>query len=177
SVEFPEGYGDFILKSSDGILFHFPRLFLAHASAVFSDMLNIGQTPENKDILTLSEDAQTLGCLLSHIDPAKKPPNLDWNTVLSLLTAADKYQIISVLVWFEREVAFEAINNPRLNVKSPVKCFQIATRLKLPFAAQLALRQLIRSPLSEIQEELDQNSLCLGHLFSLRIARSQRLIS
>ncbi|CAG8765690.1 92_t:CDS:2, partial [Acaulospora colombiana] len=37
SKEFPEGYGDFVFKSSDGVIFHFPRFLLAHVSPVFKD--------------------------------------------------------------------------------------------------------------------------------------------
>jgi hypothetical protein len=176
SLEFPEDYGDFILKSRDGILLYFPRLLLAHASPVFRDMLQIGQDSEHKDTLALSEDLQTLECLLCHIDPAKKPLKLDWGTVVDLLTAADKYQISSVVVWFEREIAFEAINNPFPTLKEPVKCFQLAMHFKLDSLARLSLRQLVRCPLSEIQTELNQNCLFIGYLLSLRSSRSQQLM-
>jgi hypothetical protein len=177
SAEFPEGYGDFILKSSDGFLLSFPRLFLSHASPVFKDMLQIGQSPESEDALALSEERQTLEYLLCHIDPAKPSPQLDWNTVTILLHAADKYQIVSIFEWFENQVAFEAIQKPFPTVKEPLRCFQLATQFNLPISSQISLRQLIRCPLSDIQAESSQSKLSSAYILSLRNARSQLLIN
>jgi hypothetical protein len=176
SSEFPEDYGDFILKSSDGVLLCFPRILLAHASPVFKDMLQIGQGSGSKDTLVLSEDRQTLECLLCHIDPAKQSPKIDWDIVTNVLTAAEKYQIRSVLKSFEKELAVEAITRPSFAIEDPVKCFRLAMHFNLPLAAQLSLRQLIRYPLSDIQVEVIQNYPFLGDLFGLRNSRIQWLI-
>lgn len=119
SSEFPEDYGDAKLKSSDGVLFHFPSFLLSYVSPV--------------------ESYATLECLLRHIDPLKDTPPLDWNRVEGLLAAAEKYQITSVFRWFEREAALALTTGRAPDLPNPVFCLALATRYDLNTTARLAL--------------------------------------
>jgi hypothetical protein len=42
SEAFGEGYGDFIIESSDGIFFHVSSFLLGYISPVFRDMFSLG---------------------------------------------------------------------------------------------------------------------------------------
>ncbi|CAG7850754.1 SubName: Full=Uncharacterized protein {ECO:0000313/EMBL:CCA68487.1} [Serendipita indica DSM 11827] len=54
SRDFPPGYGDFKLISSDKVAFHIPRSLLTHVSPVFRDMFAMGDGPSE---LQVTEDA------------------------------------------------------------------------------------------------------------------------
>ncbi|PVF96035.1 hypothetical protein CPB86DRAFT_660453, partial [Serendipita vermifera] len=144
STEFPEGYGDFTIHSNDGVLLHFPSFLLSHASPVFKDMFQLGENSQSQNNITLAEDHKTLEHLLCHIDPAKELPDFCWDGIMSLLAAADKYQIKGVFKWFEREVAVELAKSPSLAIAQPVLCLNLATRYGLPMTTALALRQLMK---------------------------------
>jgi hypothetical protein len=73
SKDFPEGYGDILLQSSDADIFHFSSFLLAYSSPVLKDMFELAakatedvcgqkQTPQPKqrDPVLLWEDAITI---------------------------------------------------------------------------------------------------------------------
>jgi hypothetical protein len=130
SQEFPEGYGDFTFKSSDGVVFHFPLFLLSHASPIFEDMRKIGTNFQGNDMLVLSETGSTLETLLRLIDPAKETPALDWECVQQLLEAAEKYQIKNIFSWFEREVTF-GLSDTTTTLEHPILCLGLAKRFGL----------------------------------------------
>ncbi|PVF96037.1 hypothetical protein CPB86DRAFT_737705 [Serendipita vermifera] len=175
SSEFPEDYGDAKLKSSDGVLFHFPSFLLSYVSPVFGDMYQLGESAKNEEILSLTESYATLECLLRHIDPLKDTPPLDWNRVEGLLAAAEKYQITSVFRWFEREAALALTAGRAPDLPNPVFCLALATRYDLNTTARLALRQLIKCPVSEIRMTPYLDGRLFEHLLRLRTARAQWL--
>jgi len=110
SKEFPQGYGDFILQSSDHVLFYFSPAILAYVSPFFKDMFaisNHASSPaaiNNEQPLVMEEDALTLSLLLRHVDPLKESPPIDATTISRLIRAANKYQIDSVIQWFSKQV-------------------------------------------------------------------------
>jgi hypothetical protein len=175
SKEFPEGYGDFVFKSQDGVTFHFPRFLLSHVSPVFKDMYQAGEGIQDQDILTLAEDHKVLEQFLCHIDPAKDTPNLDWDLVAGVLQAAEKYQVNSILKWFERDVSLSLTATFYPTLPNPMLYYALALRYDLHMTAKLALRQLIICPLSEIIENNHVNSSVLSRIFALRVARAQWL--
>jgi hypothetical protein len=175
SPEFPDGYGDAVIRSSDGVIFHFPRFLLSHVSPVFRDMYQLGDSARNEDILTLTESHSTLEHLLQHIDPLKDTPPLIWNRVGDLLEAAEKYQIVSVFRWFEKEVAIGMRAKPTPQLPNPIFCLALASRYELRTTAKLAVRQLIKYPISEIKLVYLINERLFEHLLRLRTARSQWL--
>ncbi|PVF93746.1 hypothetical protein CPB86DRAFT_829093, partial [Serendipita vermifera] len=176
SKEFPEGYGDFVFKSSDGVVFHFPRFLLSHVSPVFKDMYAIGEGVKNQEIMTLSEDSATLEYFLRHIDPVKETPHLDWNRLAGTLQAAEKYQIDSIFKWFEREASISLTTTQYPTLPNPMLCYSLARRYALRATAKLALRQLIKCPISEIMGSQHIDSKTLKHIINLRVERAQALV-
>jgi hypothetical protein len=175
SKEFPEGYGDFVFKSQDGVTFHFPRFFLSHVSPVFKDMYQAGEGAQNQDIVVLTEDHKTIEQFLCHIDPAKDTPSLDWDRVAGVLQAAEKYQVNSIIKWFEKEVSMSLTATYYPTLPNPMLYFALARRYDLHMTARLALRQLIKCPLSEIFGSVHVDSSLLKHIVTLRVARAQWL--
>lgn len=176
SEEFPQGYGDLILSSSDGVIFHFPSFLLSHASPVFRDMYRLGEGTQNQEALNLTEDHMTLERFLCHIDPVKDIPYLDWDRVPAVLQAAEKYQVNSIFKWFEREVSLSITTTNYPTLPNPMLYFALARRYDLRMTEKLALRQLIKSPLSEITGSPHVDSSLLKGIFDLRISRSQWLM-
>jgi hypothetical protein len=180
SETFPPGYGDFVLKSSDGFIFHFPQFLLSHASPIFKDMCEICEDSLNdeEDPLTVTEDSTTVEALLLFIDPAKAAPPLHWSIAESFLEAADKYQIQGVPTWFDREVRAEAgrRHTEDYALKSPMTCLGLAIRYNLPEVSAYALRDLIRHPLQDIGSHPAVNARWMSYLFGLRAEKIKHLL-
>ncbi|PVF93747.1 hypothetical protein CPB86DRAFT_876900 [Serendipita vermifera] len=176
SEEFPQGYGDLILSSSDGVIFHFPSFLLSHASPVFRDMYRLGEGTQNQEALNLTEDHLTLERFLCHIDPVKDVPHLDWDRVPGVLQAAEKYQVNSIFKWFEREVSLSMTATHYPTLPNPMLYFTLVRRYDLRVTEKLALRQLIKCPLSEITGSPHVDSSLLKGTYILRISRSQWLM-
>ncbi|KAG8805655.1 hypothetical protein FRC18_006547 [Serendipita sp. 400] len=101
SEEFPVGYGDIRLISSDQVIFHFQQWLLMYMSPVFKDMFTIGDAKEssNPPSVTLSEDSKTISMILRFIDPMKDNPALEFTILSHLLEAARKYQFGKIKDW------------------------------------------------------------------------------
>jgi hypothetical protein len=175
SSEFPRGYGDFTIQSCDDVLLDFPLFLLSHASPVFKDMFDLGNSGRDHNALTLTEDHETLERLLAHIDPAKDPLDVQWSQITSVLTAADKYQVKGIFKWFEKEVALQVVQSSSFELEHPMLCLDIACRYGLLTVKRLALRQLIKCSISEIRNDSICNQVPFEPLHSLRLARIQRL--
>ncbi|PVF91437.1 hypothetical protein CPB86DRAFT_686417, partial [Serendipita vermifera] len=175
SKEFPEGYGDFVFKSCDGVIFHFPSFLLSHVSPVFKDMYKLGDTVKSQDMVVFTEDHATMELFLCHIDPAKRTPHLDWERLAGTLQAAEKYQVDCIFDWFEREVSLSlnAFHYPTL--PNPMLYYALARRYELRTTGRLALRQLIRCHISEIMGSQHVESSLLKHIINLRVVRAEKL--
>lgn len=172
SKEFPEGYGDFVFKSSDGVVFHFPRFLLTHVSPVFKQMLAVGDGAQKEEITTLYEDYVTLEYFLRHIDPAKETPQLDWNRMAGTLQAAERYQINNIFKWFEMEATHSLTASNYPVPSDPMHCLVLARRYNLQMMARLSLRQLIKCRLSQITESPHIETSVLKRIISLRAKRT-----
>ncbi|CCA73443.1 hypothetical protein PIIN_07397 [Serendipita indica DSM 11827] len=184
SKDFPEGYGDFKLIASDGVIFCFPKAFLSWMSPVFADMLSVGgDTSDAGDIqkqVSVTEDSTTLDLLLRFFDPKKKVRPLEEQTLPALLEAARKYQVPEVMDWWEEQVKLEKqgpSNEVTTVIKYPMLSLALAVRHGLDNTARLALRELIKAPSSEIQTKLHFDSTLLTHLIQLRQERYKILSS
>jgi hypothetical protein len=153
SKDFPEGYGDILLQSSDAENFHFPSFLLAYSSPVFKDMFELApkankdvgeQTQEQKrrDPIVLSEDAVTIRGFLLHIDPLKIPLPIRKGTIKPLLEAARKYQLSTVLQWFEREVE-KAVNTTRVASQERKPLIEQDPLFVLSLATEYGAQELI----------------------------------
>lgn len=104
SEDFPLGYGDFIMQSSDGVIFHFPKAILSYMSPVFEDMFKLA-TSEQGTSLIISENSQAWGLFLNHIDPKRQIPAFNFETISSISECAEKYRVSTIMKWFDNEVA------------------------------------------------------------------------
>jgi hypothetical protein len=157
SKTFCEGYGNFTIESSDGILFHLSHFLLAYASPVFQDMLDIGTRPKNADMgnqtqkVKVTESSVTIDLLLRYIDPKQVPMSLNEDTIGDLLEAARKYQIPSIMAWFESEAGLIRIQETSrtqlsLSQQSSSILFRNPT-LVLSLAAKYELAELAKRAL------------------------------
>jgi hypothetical protein len=234
SKAFYEGYGDFALQSSDGVIFHISRFLLAYASPVFEDMFNLAAgnghrmsissmsmadevdthqihassnamgsegilvAKEHKSqAVILTENATTLDLLFRHIDPKQTPHPLRENTIRQLLEAARKYQLSSVSTWFENEVMKHteypysdhpntaattpnnhhygplSISERSLMSRDPLLVLALASEYDLPRLMQQAVLQLVESPISILEKDVDVGFKLHRHIHILRQSRIQ----
>lgn len=192
SKVFCEGYGDFALQSSDGVVFYISSFLLAYASPVFGDMFNLGPRPIQSDQndarddialqptppVQLSEDAFTLDLLLRHIDPKQIPAPIGEH-VGKLLEVARKYQLGTIMLWFETESMkyVEHPNNPTpgqsLMSYNPLLVLSLATEYDLRNLAQQAACAIIIGEASLLQKNVDIRLDIYRHVCALREARIQ----
>ncbi|PVF93743.1 hypothetical protein CPB86DRAFT_818538 [Serendipita vermifera] len=173
SKEFPEGYGDFVFKSSDGVVFHFPRFLLSHVSPVFKDMYAVSDGAQAQEMMIFTEDYATLEYLLRHIDPAKGTPELDWNLLGGTLKAA----FDTIFKWFERGVLIARSADYYPTVPNPMLAYALSRRYGLRAAAGLALRQLLQFRVSEITGGQHVDSSLMSLVIRWRGLRTQHMVS
>jgi hypothetical protein len=184
STKFPEGYGDFVLRSQDGVLCSFPSTILRHASCVFKDMLALG--PEEGSTSTtvapvdVTESINTLELFLTHLDPNDIPPPIDPNTIEGLLQAAHKYQTSKILRWFEVEATVTRKNEATrtshnaLVISHPMLTLALAVQFDLVETIRIALREISGCHSNILSENTQQFTFPL-YPAVLRL-REQRLI-
>ncbi|PVG01571.1 hypothetical protein CPB86DRAFT_870996 [Serendipita vermifera] len=155
STEFPSGYGDFELKSSDNVMFSFPRGVLAHVSPVFKDMFSIGGTSDQREPLALTEDSKVIKEFLLYIDPLKPSLGFTLGTVESLIEAATKYQVATMvetfekwMVWGSYYIHFHSKSGFVWDGDSPIKkdpmlFLSLAERFDLPDIGSISMRDAV----------------------------------
>ncbi|CAG8628833.1 4508_t:CDS:2 [Acaulospora colombiana] len=155
SIDFPLGYGDFELKSSDNVIFSFPRGILAHVSPVFKDMFSIGDTDGQHEPLNLTEDSKTIRQFLLYIDPLKYSPGFTLDTAESLIEAATKYQVAIMVETFENWavtgsacISHDAKSDVVSNGSSPIKkdpmlFLSLAEKFCLPEIGSISMRDAV----------------------------------
>jgi hypothetical protein len=174
SETFHKGFGDFALKSSDGVVFYISQFLLAYTSPVFKDMFALGpnsntltggstaqEATSTLDPLQLTEDAETLDLLFRHIDPTLSNPPLDKNSIGKLLEATRKYQILGVAAWFEAE-ATKKIKHPNENLygdsflaQNPMLALSLAAEHNLTDLCREAIRQRVGlGPIKQDEEDI-----------------------
>jgi hypothetical protein len=176
SKEFPEGYGDFVFKSMDGVIFHFPRFLLSHISPVFRDMYQIGDDNSTQDIVSLTEDYATLEFFLRLIDPAKETPRIEQERLVGALQAAEKYQIDSIFKWFETEVALSLLTTDYFTLSDPMLFLSLALRYDLRKTIGISLREALKCPLGKLSDGPHIESRLWRRITALRAQRTQRLV-
>ncbi|KAG8809325.1 hypothetical protein FRC17_003497 [Serendipita sp. 399] len=180
SEEFPPGYGDFRLISSDNVVFHFPPWFLSHMSPVFKDMLALAtEDSQRTNELQMTEDAETLDRFLRFCDPLKKVLPLNLDKLQPLLEAARKYQVTKIFEWMEERILadVERVMTPApARIQDPMTVLALATRFDLENLARLALRELVKAPAKEFQTSMVFESDMFMHLFHLRQQRIKAMV-
>ncbi|KAG8762815.1 hypothetical protein FRC20_008420 [Serendipita sp. 405] len=174
SLEFPEGYGDFKLISSDGVVFHFPKFLLSYQSPVFEGMFAAGSAGAvSSDGLQLTEDSNTLECFLRYLDPKKKfvPPEI--NLVEPLLEASRKYDVPRITERWEEQMMtrWKGVLAETEETSRPMECLAIASRFNLDSLARVVLRELIKAPITDLKSDMTFESRMFTHLILLRANR------
>ena len=186
SKRFGEDYGDFVMQSSDNVLFHFPKGLLQYASPFFKDLLSIGMhaetvsSVENSQPLVMEEDSVTLDNLLCWIDPSHVGPTIDSAMIVQFLRAGHKYQVDSIVAWFAREAAAREESTCLVNAHrsflstDPLLALSLAEHYDLPGLARLALRRAILEPTDVVlAHDAQISGKMLLHLLHLRRKRTQ----
>ncbi|KAH9958133.1 hypothetical protein BC827DRAFT_1112721, partial [Russula dissimulans] len=104
---------DIILESSDLIHFRVHKLVLVTSSPFFRDMFSLPQpTFDGLPLVNLSEDADVLNSLVSMLYPV--PPDIpDSNdSILALLAAAQKYDMVTVQSSIRAEISYRKLLSP-----------------------------------------------------------------
>ncbi|KAG8806665.1 hypothetical protein FRC17_004874 [Serendipita sp. 399] len=174
SPEFPEDYGDFKLISSDNVAFHFSRFLLSYQSSVFKGMFAVGESYVHQpDELLLTEDSNTLDCLLQYLDPKKVPTPPTVQSVQPLLEACRKYDIPTVAKRWEEQLMTVWRASPDLDetISRPFECLALASRFNLNLLARFALRELTKAPIAQLKTDVVFENWISMHLISLRAAR------
>jgi hypothetical protein len=179
SAEFPREYGDFELKSSDNVMFSFPRGLLAHVSPVFKDMFSIGTTSDHnqEQPLLLTEDAEAIKQFLLYIDPLKDSPKFTVDTVMPFVEAAMKYQVPRMIETFELW-AKENDTGAKVIERDPMLFLSLAERFSLPKIGSIAMKfaaradeRTIRNPQSPISTTSNLQ------IMEMRAERTQLLVA
>jgi hypothetical protein len=154
SSNFPEGYGDFAIKSGDGVICYFPKQLLILTSVTFNDMFAISETSQSESSdrasrqVDVVENVAIVELFLTLIDPRLSNPPIDRDTIYDLLQMADKYQTNSILQWFEQEAPVEHVSHATQSKSEsfllayPKLLLSLAIRFDLMEMAKIALKEL-----------------------------------
>jgi hypothetical protein len=173
SSKFPEGYGDFAIKSGDGVICYFPQQLLSLTSTVFNDMSTISEASQGESSVAaprqvdVVENIAIVESFLTIIDPRLPTPPIDRDTIHDLLQMAHKYQSNSILQWFEQEALVERINHATqsksesLLAAYPKLLLSLAIRFDLMDTAKIALKELAGCDYNVLIAKPDSISLAL----------------
>ncbi|KAK2462747.1 hypothetical protein APHAL10511_005265 [Amanita phalloides] len=121
---------DTVLRSSDGVHFYVLIAFLRYVSPIFRDMflLNTGSAAEHNEIkdgypvISLSEDSETILCLLRIIYPYIDKPELDdVKLIVKVWKMAEKYGMDTIVGKLEKR-----LRGDRWTKKQPERVFAIS---------------------------------------------------
>lgn len=178
SAKFPEGYGDFAIRSSDGVVCYFPKYTLIHASSVFRDMLELGSTSSPKLVVDVEEPATVLEDFLIHLSSGPIHP-IDHSTIEQLLRMSDKYQVDSIMEWFEKEAVCQRRNqitstiDEAFLIRFPLLTLSLAIRYNLISTIKGAFREVAYSDVDVLLQCPD--SLGISVFQELCQKRSQQI--
>lgn len=144
---------DVILRTVDNVDFRFYKLLLSMASPFFSNMFTLPQ-PESLDttdnvqnkcglpVIPVSETSTIMQKLLSLCSPiydVKVPALENLDIVMSLLDAADKYEMERV-----GKYILNLITAPTFLEREPMRVFAIACRYRAEKETTMAARYMLR---------------------------------
>ncbi|PVG01574.1 hypothetical protein CPB86DRAFT_781376 [Serendipita vermifera] len=178
SPEFPPGYGDFNIQSSDNVVFSFPRGVLSHALPVFKDMFTFGgaDTSENQRPLVITENAATINQLLLYLDPLKEPAELTAETVPPFLEAAIKYQVPEMQERFERMAIGKDGQLQGLFAEEPMLVLSVAERFNLTKIVAIAMSAIAKAHQDRVfTTKYPLTPLTLMQIMELRTERGRLL--
>ncbi|KAG8760957.1 hypothetical protein FRC14_000558 [Serendipita sp. 396] len=155
SDDFPPGYGDLQIVSSDGVIFHFHRWLLEYMSPVLRNMLRTAEINNRGGRLQdfkIQEYSTDLTNLLKFFDPKMMNPTLDYGTLTNMLDLGARYEITKLIDWIKTWMSdnldeFFTFNN---DMYTALDLFKLAKRFRMKKLAQGAFRVLIKAPNAEV---------------------------
>ncbi|CDO76966.1 hypothetical protein BN946_scf184281.g13 [Trametes cinnabarina] len=129
-----------ICRSSDGVDFHLYKNILAKASPVFAGMFALPSIPEHPSslqIVTLTEDADTLEILFRLCYPIKRPVIRGLGPLLAALEALRKYEMTDLTSYLE-----QALHGLLDHGLEPLRAYAIAYLYSLPDLARTSAKLL-----------------------------------
>lgn len=125
----PPPGGDVTLRSSDGVEFLVHSVILGVASSVFAGLLVVGT---NKDVVDLSEAADTVSLMLRLIYPNKKTPTMtSFDMLFQCLCAARKYDLEGMLENIDEQLVINTTPQSLVHL-DPLRAHQLALEFDLP---------------------------------------------
>ncbi|CAG8513831.1 12919_t:CDS:1 [Acaulospora colombiana] len=178
SSEFPTGYGDFEILSSDNVAFSFPSGILAHVSPVFKDMFSIGSNNTNRhEALRLNDDAATIKQLLLFNDPLREPVSISKDTAIPFLEAAMKYQVSRMLSTFEKWALSMDNQSHYLHKEDIMMILSLAEKYRLQELGSAVMCHVIRAKKAAIFSKIHTLSLTTSvQVLENRIERTEWLV-
>lgn len=133
---------DIILRSADNVEFWLYKVIIAKSSSVFRGMLTLPDAhAHNKpQVVSVSEDADTLEDLLRFCYPVQRPAFYTVDQLGTVLMAARKYDMPSVLEDLLR------CAEPFLHSSPPVRVYLMAYEYEVPGLTRQAARALLDDP-------------------------------
>jgi len=131
---------DVVLRTSDNIDFHFPKLLLIFASPFFENLLSDGTPDELKDgrpIILVHDSSKDLRQLLYFCHPSLSPPPFSSiDDVVQVHAIAAKYCMEDALGSFQDII----MNSPEVMKSAPITLYGLAARYRLPALARSAAK-------------------------------------
>jgi hypothetical protein len=140
-----------IIQSSDLVNFRVHKLLLVMISPFFKEMLSLPQPPDSESVdglpmVPVSEDAELLNSLISMIYPVRPVVPASYEKVLDLLSACQKYEMVSVQSSIRAEVDRGSFPAP---VGTEVfRAYAIASRRRLIPETERAARLTLDYPMT-----------------------------
>ena len=167
----PPPGGDVTLQSEDRIGFLVHSVILGVASFVFANLLAVGT---QKDVVELSEDADTVSLMLQFIYPNTSSPTMtSFEMLFCCLRAAQKCDLTGMMHALDKELSTDTTTQS-LIVVDPLRVHQLALEFNLS-KAQVAAAPLVFTDKIDICDPINIPVLAESHLTAsfIRLAAIQ----
>ncbi|KAI9435059.1 hypothetical protein H4582DRAFT_1817840 [Lactarius indigo] len=140
-----------ILRSSDQVNFRVHKSLLAMSSSFFDDLLSLPQPPDGEivdglPVVQLSEDAYLLNSLVSLLYPIPPVIPSSYEKVFALLSACQKYDMISIQSYIRDEMKRGRFPMP--DRTESFRAYAIASNMGLTPEMENAARLTLDQPMT-----------------------------
>ncbi|KAG9078170.1 hypothetical protein FS749_009858 [Ceratobasidium sp. UAMH 11750] len=135
----PPPGGDTSLKSADGVVFLVHSVLLGMASSVFTDMFS---TATQRDLIELSDDAESVSLMLRFIYPPTFLDDLPLALLEKSLRIAQKYDVGGIITSVDHLIMFHPSNENGPIRSDPIRTFCLAATYGLPNTQKAAAEAL-----------------------------------
>jgi len=170
-IDYPDA--DIVLRSSDSLDFRLPKLFITKSSSVLNGLIQAASGLSNADagtslpVVHLSESGKILHSLLTFVLPLSPALPSIFEETMELLSVAQKYEMIHVLVHIRGSIALK--NPPLINKTNALRVYSLAQKYGLRREMIQAARITLKSTLTieNLQGTLSLDLMPCDHLFGL----------